>query len=55
MAHMNNSIHVNTIVHILAFINTIVHMRKSVNTILHLGKKLKILEDFRKLEQKITI
>ncbi len=43
----------NTIVRMLAFMNTIVRMRKSMNTIFPLGKKLKILQNFRKLEQKI--
>ncbi len=34
MAHTNNSIHVNTIVRMIAFMNTIIPLRKSVNTIL---------------------
>ncbi len=35
-AHTNNSIHINTIVRMIAFMNTIVRMRKSMNTILPL-------------------
>ena len=41
LAHTNNSIHMNTIVRMIAFMNTIVRMRKSMNTILPLGEKIK--------------
>ncbi len=40
-AHTNNSIHMNTIVRMLAFMNTIVRMRKSMNTIVPMGDKIR--------------
>ncbi len=41
VAHMNNSIHVKTIVRMIAFMNTNLSMRKSVDTILPMGEIIK--------------